>query len=254
MKKLFLLIFLLSALSGSAQTTLNFTGTTVTVIPSDSGTLLLNNGSGIGLGGVVLLTAANQTITGNLSITGTNNTLPNQLASGTSSIMTRSLADARYLALAGGTVAGNVTVSGTTFEQSFANTSGTMNFTSAAGGISFNGGPLFIHTSISVDSTSLFASGAIMLHGDGSVSAVSYSGDGSALTNVVTVVTGTLVGGSATIGNAGLSGKHPWVQDTNTGTVTNVGPLGVSLSGTTATIKSTNALDTSTFTLFFGNF
>jgi hypothetical protein len=65
----------------------------------------------------------------------------------------------------------------------------------------------------------------------------------------VNVLSGTLAAGSATVTvPAGIS---PWVQDTNTSSLTNVGSLTCSVSGTTATVKSTNALDTSTFNLFY---
>lgn len=65
--------------------------------------------------------------------------------------------------------------------------------------------------------------------------------------SVITVQTGTLVGGSAT--KTVPSGCHPWVQDTAS-SLTNVGSLQVTVSGTTATVTSTNVLDTSSFTLF----
>lgn len=63
----------------------------------------------------------------------------------------------------------------------------------------------------------------------------------------VSVQTGTLSGGTAT--KTVPSGCHPWVQD-NATSLTNVGTLTVTVSGTTATITSTNVLDTSPFTLF----
>lgn len=66
----------------------------------------------------------------------------------------------------------------------------------------------------------------------------------------ITILGGTLVAGTATISNEGLSGKSPWVQSTNS-SITNMGALSVTVSGTTATIKSMNVLDTSTFNLFF---
>jgi hypothetical protein len=63
----------------------------------------------------------------------------------------------------------------------------------------------------------------------------------------ITVQTGTLVGGTAT--KTVPAGCHPWVQDTAS-SLTNVGSLVVTVSGTTATITSTNVLDTSPFTLY----
>jgi hypothetical protein len=65
--------------------------------------------------------------------------------------------------------------------------------------------------------------------------------------NILTVQTGTLIGGSST--KTVPAGSHPWVQDT-AATLTNVGVLTVTVSGTTATITSVNPLDTSTYTLF----
>lgn len=60
---------------------------------------------------------------------------------------------------------------------------------------------------------------------------------------------GTLSGGTATF--TVPAGAHPIVMDTNTSSLTNVGSLGVSVSSTTATVKSTNVLDTSTFSYFY---
>lgn len=65
--------------------------------------------------------------------------------------------------------------------------------------------------------------------------------------SVLTIQTGTLVGGTAT--KTVPAGCHPWVQD-NASSLTNVGSLVVTVSGTTATITSTNILDVSPFTLF----
>lgn len=65
--------------------------------------------------------------------------------------------------------------------------------------------------------------------------------------SLITVQTGTLVGGTAT--KTVPSGCHPWVAD-NATSLTNVGSLTVTVSGTTATITSTNVLDVSPFTLF----
>lgn len=59
---------------------------------------------------------------------------------------------------------------------------------------------------------------------------------------------GTLSSGTATVTVA--SGARPWVQDTGS-SITNVGSLQVSVSGTTATVRSTNILDASTFDLFY---
>lgn len=63
----------------------------------------------------------------------------------------------------------------------------------------------------------------------------------------LTVQTGTLVSGTAT--KTVPAGCHPWVQD-NAASLTNVGSLVVTTSGTIATITSTNVLDTSPFTLY----
>lgn len=86
-------------------------------------------------GGTVLTldNSTNATFSGNVSGNGTNNTLPNQLASSASSIMTRSLSDARY-ALVTGTVA---SISGTIPISQVANlptllTTGTTALTNAA--------------------------------------------------------------------------------------------------------------------------
>lgn len=68
------------------------------------------------------------------------------------------------------------------------------------------------------------------------------------LQSIISHQSSTLVGGTKTLTVA--SGATAWVQNTNTSALTNIGELSVSISGTTATIKSTNALDTSTFTLF----
>lgn len=59
---------------------------------------------------------------------------------------------------------------------------------------------------------------------------------------------GTLSSGTATV--TVTSGAHPWVQDTGS-SITNVGSLQVTVSSTTATVRSTNVLDTSTFDLFY---
>lgn len=69
----------------------------------------------------------------------------------------------------------------------------------------------------------------------------------SDLANIVTL-SGTLVSGSCTINNTGFTGKHPWLQSSGTNA------LGLTLSGTTAVIRSANTSDVSPFTLFFGNF
>lgn len=69
--------------------------------------------------------------------------------------------------------------------------------------------------------------------------------------SLITVQTGTLVGGTST--KIVPAGCHPWVQD-NAASLTNVGSLVVTVSGTIATITSTNVLDTSPFSLFnYGN-
>lgn len=60
---------------------------------------------------------------------------------------------------------------------------------------------------------------------------------------------GTLSSGTATF--TVPSGAHPIVMDTNTSSLTNVGSIAVSVSGTTATVKSSNALDTSTFNYYY---
>ena len=66
---------------------------------------------------------------------------------------------------------------------------------------------------------------------------------------LVHVLSGTLSAGTTTV--TVPSGVTPWVQNTNTTSLTNVGPLQVSVSSTTATVKSTNSADTSTFNLFY---
>lgn len=63
----------------------------------------------------------------------------------------------------------------------------------------------------------------------------------------ITVQTGTLIGGAST--KTVPSGCHPWVQDTAS-SLTNVGSLVVTVSGTTATVTSTNPLDTSPYSLY----
>lgn len=70
---------------------------------------------------------------------------------------------------------------------------------------------------------------------------------GGVLLNHITVQTGMLVSGAATI--TVPAGCHPWVQD-NATSLTNVGSLVVTVSGTIATVNSTNVLDTSPFTLY----
>lgn len=87
-------------------------------------------------------------------------------------------------------------------------------------------------------------SGTIAMIGD----ALAPNGNGSALVNTVTVLSGTLVSGTSAISNTGLAGKHPWLQSTGTNA------LGLTLTGTTATIRSASPSDASIFNLFFGNF
>lgn len=62
-------------------------------------------------------------------------------------------------------------------------------------------------------------------------------------------IAGVLSGGTATITlPAGII--NPWVQDTAS-SLTNVGTLQVTVSGTTATVTSSNVLDVSTFNLYY---
>ena len=68
----------------------------------------------------------------------------------------------------------------------------------------------------------------------------------------VTVLAGTLTSGTAGITNSALYLRHPIVVDTDSGSVTNLGALAVSVSGSTATVKSSNVSDTSTFYLIVG--
>jgi hypothetical protein len=64
-----------------------------------------------------------------------------------------------------------------------------------------------------------------------------------------TLVSGALTSGSATVVNALLSTwPHPIVVDIGS-SITNLGSLQVSVSGSTATIRSSNILDTSSFDL-----
>jgi hypothetical protein len=63
------------------------------------------------------------------------------------------------------------------------------------------------------------------------------------------LVSSVLVGGSATVNNALLvQWPHPIPVDTGTG-ITNLGTLTVNTTGSTATLKSSNVLDTSSFDL-----
>lgn len=72
----------------------------------------------------------------------------------------------------------------------------------------------------------------------------------SGLAKSIVRVSGTLVSGTASISNANISGLNCWAQD-NASSITNVGALTVSVSGTTANIKSSvGVLDTSPFSLF----
>lgn len=64
----------------------------------------------------------------------------------------------------------------------------------------------------------------------------------------VSVLTGTLVSGSTAITDAGITGHHPWAQ--NNGTAA----LGVTVSGSTATIISGSSGDTHTFWLYVPSF
>lgn len=93
-------------------------------------------------------------------------------------------------------------------------------------------------------------SGIAAFQGDGSLAQATGSQMASALG--LTTLSGSLTAGSST--QTVPAGIHPWVQNTNTSALTNVGEMTVSVSGTTATIKSSNVLDTSTYTLFYGNF
>jgi hypothetical protein len=79
------------------------------------------------------------------------------------------------------------------------------------------------------------------------------AGDGtflatSGFAKAIVRASGTLSSGTATV--TVTSGAHPWVQDTGS-SITNVGALQVSVSGTTATVQSTNVLDASPFDLFY---
>jgi hypothetical protein len=90
----------------------------------------------------------------------------------------------------------------------------------------------------------------IMVGGTGT-----FTGNGSGLTNIPATaigavrLTGTLASGAATITNPAIYLNHPWVQDYSA-SITNVGALTVSVSGSTATVNSTQPLDTSTFNLY----
>jgi hypothetical protein len=66
----------------------------------------------------------------------------------------------------------------------------------------------------------------------------------------VHVITGNALTAGTTTVTIPSGVTHVWVQDTNSST-TNVGALIVTISGTTATVTSTNGADTSTFDLFY---
>lgn len=69
-----------------------------------------------------------------------------------------------------------------------------------------------------------------------------------------TILTGTLVSGSLAISNALITGHNCWVQDTGSGAAASLGALSLTISGSTATIRSSLITDTSTFKLFVPNF
>lgn len=98
--------------------------------------------------------------------------------------------------------------------------------------VDFNGNPTFSGTKIVING--ITATGP------------SFSG---ALSTLPTVATGTLVSGTATISNALITAHNTWVVD-RASSITNVGGLTVTNSGTVATVRSSNVLDTSVFDLF----
>lgn len=96
--------------------------------------------------------------------------------------------------------------------------------------------------------SNLFVTGSLSLNGNGGIlnNAGAYSGQISVLP---TVATGTLVSGTGTISNGLITAHNTWVVD-RASSVTNLGGLSVTVSGTVATVRSSNVLDTSVFDLF----
>ncbi len=67
--------------------------------------------------------------------------------------------------------------------------------------------------------------------------------------HTIQTLSGTLTGTGTTTFTVPL-GCHPWIQDTNA-SITNVGSLTLTVSGTLATVSSTNSSDASTVNLFY---
>lgn len=79
-------------------------GSTAVLTRGTADSLYLTSTSQLGaLAGKVTVSATNTQITGNLTVTGTDNQLPGQLLSGSNSVLTLGLADARYVIAGSGT-------------------------------------------------------------------------------------------------------------------------------------------------------
>lgn len=132
--------------------------------------------------------------------------------------------------------------------------------TSAAYGILVNGGKYsFRYFASGTAGTSLPApttlftidgpsGGNVTVGGTLAVTGSITQGGNAVTTATVHTLTGTLSSGTATV--TVPSGVNPWVQD-NASSLTNVGALQVTVSGTVATVTSNQPLDASPFHLFY---
>lgn len=92
------------------------------------------------------------------------------------------------------------------------------------------------------------ANGPISTEGDFLINFPSSDGTLSLTSDLPFVLTGTLVGGTATVHDSRMTAN---VIPVDTGaSITNLGSLQVNVSGTNATVRSSNVLDTSTFSLY----
>ena len=115
------------------------------------------------------------------------------------------------------------------------------------GGISLNNnlitsldGYVFTYTGVYGQPPNISDSNGIVLisfRGSDPGNGVTAKVTGAQLQNTIAVLTGTLASGTCTIKNALVSGTKAWAQ--NIGTTGTFGDLSMSISGTTATIRST---------------
>ena len=237
-----------TALATESNCTFIGTGTTANADAYTNSTALGYNAS---------ITASNQMVYGNTSVT-------SQLFNGTPQFT--GLTSNGFVTTSGGT--GTLSSGWATAPATISGSGQNISITSGAssggsgGNLNLNAGtgvssPLNGLINLGTSGTKQINVGASAVFSLNTASTMAKFNSGQALVSAVagtdysliTVQTGTLVGGTAT--KTVPSGCHPWVQNNQaSGSLTNVGSLTVTVSGTTATITSTNPLDVSPFTLF----